>query len=521
MEERFFPDRPDKPDLLEEFDDQGGPTLDEMVDDRSTDEPDTQGKFPEREDVRPNVHQDGPPPTVRETNAGPPPGIPPKAPVSSSYSDISPARSSPLIGKSTLHGRGESKRRDLPFTGKPRLMPADPMGGVLGSSIPLVGERDDAIPQKVLDILEENKLAGKMFTCILRSIHEESERPAYVKTFHRKVPTLEWIGKNYGPGDYELAFKWEHTDAFGNTKWQGEDVPITISDKMEAEYKKHQMDIKLREMGERRKKVNEAMLEQKLESQIYNDNPGNENASPLEVGKLYLKQVIETNRELGLGGNQLVPQKGVEWDKILTVAAPLVVSLLSNMQEQARRQEEKSEKFMLMMLQMSNDSNSKIMELMKSQQTGKGAGEAYIKEFTDMVKGVVDLKELVNGGTPQKETVVDRIFGIVERVAPEILKVASMRQAERMADPRYYAAKGLVAANPDFQAVMHDPKLLAEFIGRLDETLGWEQTDQILEVGGIKRPDVCQRDPAKRLPIDEREGNAAPETEEDETGIEL
>jgi len=119
-----------------------------------------------------------------------------------------------------------------------------------------------------------------------------------------------------------------------------------------------------------------------------------------------------------------------------------------------------------------------------------------------MVMGALDLKKALSGNEP--ETLGDKIFRLVESVAPSILAIAATT-AQTRNNPAVAMAKDYVEKNPDFQALKHNPVELKKTIDRMDQTYGWVQVDHILNTMGWPRPADCPRldqlrDPAPDVP---------------------
>jgi hypothetical protein len=90
------------------------------------------------------------------------------------------------------------------------------------------------------------------------------------------------------------------------------------------------------------------------------------------------------------------------------------------------------------------------------------------------------------------------------------MTMVAMNQQKREASIPFQMAKQYVAGNEEFQAVVHDPKLLRDLIIKLDGHYGPEQTNQILTVAGMERP-------ADMQPVQQSEPVPAQYTEEDQT----
>ena len=142
-----------------------------------------------------------------------------------------------------------------------------------------------------------------------------------------------------------------------------------------------------------------------------------------------------------------------------------------------------------------------------------------MEDFGKMIASALDVKELLQG---KKESLADKLFALVENVAPHILSVMAMPKQVAMTDPRMILAKNAVAHSPDFQALKEAQNKgeLTKFVKNMDSYFGWEQTDGILMVmseGTIQRPPECSRLPNQQFPEgDERNDVTSPANEESE-----
>jgi hypothetical protein len=184
--------------------------------------------------------------------------------------------------------------------------------------------------------------------------------------------------------------------------------------------------------------------------------------------------------------------------------------MISNGKEANERMQQQQNAMMTMMIQMSDKSTNNLIEMMKANQ-GVGSGSGVMKEITDMVMSAVDLKEALGGA---RETPFDKIITMVGAVLPQLMAVAAMNKQAQMNDPRVMLAKTYVAHNPEIQSVLKDPAKTSEMIRSLDDVYGYEQTDAILGVMGLPRPDDCPRNPSQQLPQSERSSFAEAATED-------
>ncbi|CAK0779578.1 hypothetical protein CCP2SC5_920007 [Azospirillaceae bacterium] len=147
----------------------------------------------------------------------------------------------------------------------------------------------------------------------------------------------------------------------------------------------------------------------------------------------------------------------------------------------------------MLMMGSSQTANNQLLEVMKVQ-SGAGSGNMAIKEFKDMVLGALDIKDALSGNN--KESLGDKIFRLVESVAPSILSIAAttaQNAASVKNNPAVNMAKNYIETNPDFKALKHDPVEMKKVIDNMDRTYGWIQVDHILTTMGWPRPENSPR----------------------------
>jgi hypothetical protein len=118
------------------------------------------------------------------------------------------------------------------------------------------GNQDDALPPELTEFLVNNGLGGKPFSIILKQAAVGGDAggsgaAAYVKAFNRTIPSIEFIARNYGPGDYMFVISWRGTNDQGDSKTLSEIIDFSVSDKYEAEYLEHMQERKI-EAGRKR-----------------------------------------------------------------------------------------------------------------------------------------------------------------------------------------------------------------------------------------------------------------------------
>jgi hypothetical protein len=346
-----------------------------------------------------------------------------------------------------------------------------------------------------------------------------STNTEYIKGWVRGVPSVDYIAKNYGPGLYMLQFSWRTKEEDPETgkptsKAYHQEVTIPISQKAAGEYKKHRLDKKLREASEIGTQVQEAMLEKKLETAALKGvigDPDEKSINPAMAAKQYIQETMEAAKMIGLSPIASMPQpKSLEWDKILPALMTGVTAFLQMQQQAEASRRDEFNKLLMLMVSNSQQSSGHLIELVKAQ-VGNNTGKNAAQEFKDMLFSVVDIKEALSGN---RETLADKIFHVIEGVAPMILSVAATAAEAKAAQnsPTVKMAKRYIDTNPDFQALKKNPEEMKKAVGKMDDFFGWRQTDTILAIAGWERPGECVRDPAKEhaplLPEDE--GSAVP-----------
>lgn len=394
----------------------------------------------------------------------------------------------------------------------PEILKKDPMAEVFGpgTGIKMVGDADnDEIPDEVRGVLEEYGLSREAFQCTLKEVPagadtssgSSSANSAYVKSWSRSVPSLEYIARNYGPGSYVICFSWRaKPTADEPSKSMREEAHFVISDKYTEEYKAHRLTEKIKQASDAGTKVRDALIEKKLENTMLSAIAGPEQKEEKDDStraKEYIANIVDSARMLGLSPiASQTPAKTFDWEKILPVAITGITAYLQFQRDAAQQQQQQFQSMLTLLLSQSNTSNNQLLEVVRAQ-SGTGSGASQFKEIRDMVLGAIDLKEAIQGGP--KETVADKIFKVVEGIAPQILAIAANAAQARAAqnNPMVKFAKGYMSTNPDFIAVQNDPHEYAALIKKLDDFFQPHQTDVILQVVGWQRPGAPQTPPQR------------------------
>lgn len=396
----------------------------------------------------------------------------------------------------------------------PRIIKNDPMAEIFGpgSTLKMIGdEQNDEMPDEIRGVIEENGLSKRDFSCTLKSIPsgtlndnvDASAVSVYIKAWKRAIPSMDYIAREYGPGQYVLVLTWRSVDRDeGVSKQHRELVPINISEKCAGEHKKHMLDKKIAEASDTGTKVRDAIVDKTIEGQLISALTGKpQDDDKKQTPKQYLEEIMSTVRMLGLpvgGMGAVQPPSKIDWEKILPAAATVVTSVLALLQNSSQRRADEQNKLFMMMMSQNQSASSQVIEMYKTLAL-KPPTDNPLKELQQMVMSAMDIKEMMN---PAKESLSDKIFRVVEMVAPQIITIAAQAAQNHQppSGPAVAMTKMYVKSDPDFEKLKQDPIEMAKFVQRLDDRIGWENADVVLAVVEWERPSICVRDPAKRYP---------------------
>lgn len=392
---------------------------------------------------------------------------------------------------------------------------SDPINELFGpdSRISPIFEEDSYdIPEEVQTALAEHGLTQRTFRCMLRGgapgDGANTANAPYIKSWVRSIPTVEWIAKHYGPGDYSVVISWRAPDPkLGKERTFTQTIPIIISEKQQDEYDEFQLKLRVERAKRNRSAVRNAKLQSQLEYSLEDDEPEDKKKAARE----YIQEFTEL--ATALGWNKGGGSGSVDWSEIIKGALAALPAIITIMSAQRNNQQEQLEKFTTLLLSQSNDSVSRLVEVMKAQ-NGPSNGREMLNDFKEMVMGAIDIKDALRD---KEESTLDKVIGAVAQAAPFLSQLVSLRQSQREQIPMYRTAQQFINSNPDFQQVRDNPEMLAEMVRRLDAHYGWEQTELILQAMGRSRPEGCPRHEGQRFPAgDER--NATAETGDEPTG---
>jgi len=321
-------------------------------------------------------------------------------------------------------------------------------------------------PEDIDNFLVEHGIKDVSYVCTIKRYPKEGAEiseflPGSTKNGY---PSVEDLGRRFGPGKYLYCFAWKETDEHGKRKNRMKEYKIILGSEWDDIYDEYMAEMYVKKQKRLEATRQRAKLVKAMRGE---ESDGTQREyDPIEG----LKESMGLLKELG------VPIGGSGNGKSLmgTDSENLgVLGLLLNMSQKS------AELQMKMMMQMNQQSTALITALISNQQPN--SNEKMFTEIMNMVTQTVQLREALN---PEKKGVVDRVFELMESVLPQIMQMAQMPRQQRLQHPLYK-----VAMNSDeMNQMKNDPEMLKEWIKQWDAAHGPDQTDVILQTIGITRP---------------------------------
>lgn len=353
-----------------------------------------------------------------------------------------------------------------------------------GAGKPYDPDSDEDMPDAIAAFFETNDIGKKKFTCTLKEVAEgANEREgAYIKTWTSAIPSEEWIAREYGPGEYVLLFRWRGTNEEGKRCNMSDRTTIAISDRFSDEHEAYLLEKQLKLNAKRKNSIVKHRLKNELDKTLFNEMDGEKN-DPKQSALHYLEEIKQVAGLLGVQmGQQQKP--GFDWVSMLPALLPSLPALFNALSSKAQAQQQATMNMINMMMSNMQSQQSNSLELLKAISGPTNAHDSW-KEFKDMLGGVVDIKQMLQG---DKVSIADRIFNTVESVLPQLVGLMQMSAQQRIANPQYHVAKAYMAMNPDFKALREDPELYKMTVNKLVTAWGKTQTAEILKTADLPVP---------------------------------
>jgi hypothetical protein len=387
--------------------------------------------------------------------------------------------------------------------------PIDPMAEMFGpgSGVFPSPEDDSSAPEELLTIFEEFGIGEYAYRCILKEVTQGANN-THIRSFNGNYPSIEWITNNCGPGEYLLVFMWrqasdmevEHRTGRKRMVNKSQQCRITISEKAIDQWREYQLKQKLRKLKEKRQVIQDAKLDRALDVDLGDLDPNDRDVSrnvstdvinPATAGKEYVQNIIEAANMLGLTKKE----SSFSFEKILAIVAPLLPALLEYVNKSSERAQMQQQQFMTLLMTTMSGNTKELIEIMKAN-AGQGAGTRAVEEFKSMLTGAIDIKQELSG--MGKESTADKVFKLIEGVSAHVIPLLLMPRAQAAADPRMKIAQAYMQNSPDVAELRNNPVELSKLVHDLDEYFGWEQTNLILQVAKLVRPEDCPMLPEQR-----------------------
>jgi hypothetical protein len=204
-----------------------------------------------------------------------------------------------------------------------------------------------------------------------------------------------------------------------------------------------------------------------------------------------VQNIIEAANMLGLTKKE----SSLSFEKILAIVAPLLPALLEYVNKSSERAQMQQQQFMTLLMTTMSGNTKELIEIMKAN-AGQGSGARAVEEFKSMLTGAIDIKQELSG--MGKESTADKVFKLIEGVSAHVIPLLLMPRAQAAADPRMKIAQAYMQNSPDVAELRNNPVELSKLVHDLDEYFGWEQTNLILQVAKLMRPEDCPMQPQER-----------------------
>lgn len=352
----------------------------------------------------------------------------------------------------------------------------------------------DETPDEISVFLSANAI-GEKYQMVLKEL-PNGGKPQYIKSFSNYHPSIDEIGEQWGPAEYEITFSWQERDGMsGKKKPVAKSFRIRLSEKAWREpHEKYLARKSAERVEEQRTMLNIEAERARAFGSVGLQPPGSATKpeSELEI----LTKAMKTLKDLGVPiGQTQAPQK--DWGAILIGLAPVLSAVAPIIAAFVGKKREENPLLTLLITKMLDKPQGES-ETMKS----------VVPFLMGTMKQLMEFKESMK--PEEKEPFIERVFDKIVGSAPMIMEFAKMSQQQREANFMYKMAKNA----PETQAIMADPELQAMMVNKLDGFYGFQQTNQILEVMGFPRPPATAEN-EKRYPS---KGYEAPQTEAPQAG---
>lgn len=334
----------------------------------------------------------------------------------------------------------------------------------------------DDTPDEITSFIRENDVAEK-YTVMLKEHLEEGGKPVYIRSYTNKCPSINEIGKQWGPGSYKLVFSWRGENKAGKMEQMTRDMPLDLAERSYRDvYEEYREELRRKRLETKEKVWIEDAAKMRAQGGNLNQQP------PAPVSELdTMKKALEMARGLGIpiGGAQkaAAPEPHKSFSQTMLELTPALVALGGIM----------SPIIVAMLQRPKEKSDTTIMNTLLAHALEKPKEDSVMKETIPFLLGTMQkIFEVKASMEPEpQESLVERIIGKLAPMVPAVLAMAAGGQQAVNASP----IVGMVRKSEDMQALAKDAEAQIMAVQRLDEQYGFQQTNKILMVAGLPRPE--------------------------------
>lgn len=335
-----------------------------------------------------------------------------------------------------------------------------------------IGGIPDDTPDEVRNFVAANDVADK-YTVMLKRKPEGGGTAQSIKNYTNYYPSVDHIGKTYGPGDYELVFSWRGEGMSGKKEPITRGFKISLPEDVWGEiYEDDLYDRRRKRTDKKTKQWEEDAA--KVRAQGGMAAPA---AAPSELD--VIRKALETAKSLGIPvGGTVKPEKEAPkrsfMDRLAealpaitalgAIVSPIVVAIIQKPREKA---------------------DTTLTSTLLAHALNKPAENPMKDVMPFLLGSLKQIMEVKQSMEPEeKESMVERIIGKIAPLVPTVLAMATQGPAAVNANPIVQQ----VRKSPDFQVLAEDPEALIMTVQRFDERYGFQNTNDILSVAGLARP---------------------------------
>lgn len=290
-------------------------------------------------------------------------------------------------------------------------------------------------PSDIENFLRETGvIQDSQYRCSLRRIMPDGTIQNIPGRYEGSYPSLDDVGKRYGPGKYQYIFNYGSPAPDGRRRAPSQKpYSVVLSDEYASMHEKFLMDEALEQ------KKNLQILAQRNENQdIVLGKGRNGKEDPMEA----LTKTVTILKALGVPvGTQPAPAPVIQ-DNGLKDMVPL---LLEQSRQAASSQMENMKFFMTLMME-----SNKMMMAAMSGNKNNSMDEGFDKAF-GLFSKVMEAKDMLN---PPEETLADKIFTLIGSLSAQILPLLAKPREIARQSPLIAAAKGF----PEYDELLAHPE---------------------------------------------------------------